>query len=203
MILLYLKVWAHKFFDRTQKKDYAWEEGHPLPAMVKRKTVARYGKDYHCNVLIETGTYLGEMIEYQAKNFEKIFSIEIADALYKFSSKRLKRYKNIIIKKGDSSVVLGEIIRQLSETDKVLFWLDGHYSGGVTGRGEKNCPIYEELSAIFQRKHPCVILIDDARCFNGTGGYPTLEDLKSYIIREEPNSEIEVIGDIIKVILSH
>lgn len=133
-VKLYLRLWRNKMKDcmiRQQCKD----DNSPMPAMLKRKLVAYYGKKFMCNTLIETGTYLGEMVEYQAKNFEKIYSVEVSEALYDFSSRRLRRKSNINVVKGDSGIVLGSIMKQLLHEDRVLFWLDGHYSGGVTGTG--------------------------------------------------------------------
>ena len=201
-LILYLKVWAHRIVERITSKEYK-EQGKPAPAVLKRKTVAAYAKKYGCNVLIETGTYLGEMVEYQARNFKDIFSIEIADLFYDFSSKRLRKYENISIIKGDSSTTLGKVSKDISQDDRVLFWLDGHYSGGYTGKGEKECPIYEELVNIFKtRADKDVILIDDARCFNGEGDYPTVSELSIFIRQERQNASIEIKDDIIRVILA-
>lgn len=199
--VLYLKVLLHRIVDPVQANKYV--ENRPAPAMMKRRVAAEYAQKYHCNVFIETGTYLGEMVEYQAKNFEKVYSIEIAEALYRFSSKRLKKRKNVIIEKGDSGVVLGELVKRISSGDRILFWLDGHYSGGETGRGKTDCPIYEELSAILlERGDRDIILIDDARCFNGTGGYPRVEDLRSFITDKAASAHIEIKQDIIRVVLN-
>ena len=57
---------------------------------------------------------------------------------------------------------------------RILFWLDGHYSGEGTGGCDEVCPIIAELRLIAQskRKDHC-ILIDDARLFIGEDGYPT------------------------------
>lgn len=199
--ILYLKVWAHRIVERITSNEYKGQ-GKPAPAVLKRKTVAAYAKKYGCNVLIETGTYLGEMVEYQARNFKEIFSIEIADLFYEFSSKRLRKYNNIFIIKGDSSIALGKVCKNISRDDRVIFWLDGHYSGGHTGKGEKECPIYEELTNIFKtRTDKDVILIDDARCFNGEGDYPTVSELSMFIRQERQNASIKIKNDIIRVIL--
>jgi len=89
------------------------------------------------------------------------------------------------------------VVNQL--TTPALFWLDGHYSGGLTAQGDSDTPISAELTAILTS--PCkthVILIDDARCFDGNNGYPYLEDLLK-TVREKSNYCIEVSTDIIRL----
>ena len=114
----------------------------------------------------------------------------------------MKKYENIRVEKGDSSIALKRVVRQLSANDKVLFWLDGHYSGGNTGCGERECPIFDELAAILsERDNKDIILIDDARCFDGTGDYPTLEEVRSFITDKAEGSEMEVNEDIIRIVL--
>jgi hypothetical protein len=83
-----------------------------------------------------------------------------------------------------------------------LFWLDGHYSGGVTGIGSLETPIIKELQTIFNhplsKKH--VILIDDARLFNGTRDYPKIEELQVFVKTQKENLEFYVENDIIVVL---
>ena len=50
------------------------------------------------------------------------------------------------------------------------------------------------------REH--VILIDDANWFNGSGGYPTLDELRQRVTREYPGREMEVKDNIIRIFKS-
>ncbi len=71
----------------------------------------------------------------------------------------------------------------------VLFWLDCHYSGGITAKGDTNCPIYKELEAIFQLKNvDYILMIDDARYFGNPNDpdYPSIEDLEKYVNEKSP-----------------
>ena len=43
------------------------------------------------------------------------------------------------ILQGDSTDVLPEVVEKMDEP--TLFWLDGHYSGGITASGEQETPI--------------------------------------------------------------
>ena len=180
-----------------------WEnDGYPIPPpyIVKSDTIKKYANDYKIKVFVETGTYLGDMVDAVKKIFDLIYSIELSNDLFLKSSYRFKHYKHINIIEGDSSK---ELIKISSQIDKpAIYWLDGHYSGGITAKADKICPIYEELEAIFNSKvSGNIILIDDARLFNGQDDYPKIDALINYIKKNRQNAEIEIKYDIIRVIL--
>ncbi len=185
---------------RRKKELENWQKNgcsNPPPHFVKQLIVSEYQNKYRYSTLIETGTYMGDMVEAQKNNFKKIISIELGDDLYKNAKIRFKDEKNIIIVKGDSGKVLPSILTDLN--DPAIFWLDGHYSAGITAKGDKECPIFEELDAIFQsKKLNHILLIDDARCFNGEGDYPTIEQLSEYVKGKNQNYQVEVKNDIIR-----
>jgi hypothetical protein len=200
-----VKKWRGYVKKRNIKKQQnklltAWKkDGCPVPPphLVKQKTVEEFRKKYKYNILIETGTYLGEMVEAQKMKFNKIISIELSESLFVKANAKFKSENNIIIVQGDSGKVLPDVLRNI--TEPVIFWLDGHYSAGITVKGDKDCPIFEELEAIFcyaNLNH--VLLIDDARCFNGQGDYPTIQELKNYIQAQNGNYQMEVKNDIIR-----
>ncbi|MFN3404609.1 MAG: hypothetical protein ACK40G_10975 [Cytophagaceae bacterium] len=168
----------------------------PPPHIVKQKTIQRFHELFPYDLFIETGTFLGDMVDMQKKRFKKIISIELQHELFVNAKNRFKKYPGITILEGDSGKVLNKIMPEIN--DPAIFWLDGHYSGFETARGDKDCPIYEELAAIFSGKELShVILIDDARCFTGEGDYPKVEALASYIKSKDEQYHIEVIHDII------
>jgi hypothetical protein len=179
---------------RNEKKEAErWKKLH----RVKQLAIRFYQTKNNINILVETGTYLGDMVWAQLNNFRKIYSVELDKELWENAVIRFKEYNNVSILQGDSGKVLNEVVAELNEA--AIFWLDGHYSGGVTAKGDKECPIYEELDAIFHSKLNHLLLIDDARCFNGTGDYPSIEDLSNYILANRPQSQIEVKDDIIRI----
>jgi hypothetical protein len=170
----------------------------PAPHYVKQDILDQYGKKHSCTTFVESGTYLGDMIEAQRNDFKKLYSIELDHSLHMKAVARFKPFKHITILKGDSGDVLFDLLPAL--TEKSLFWLDGHYSGGITATADLECPIYKELDAIFNNNsHRHVILIDDARCFNGTHDYPTMQEMHSYLASKDSTYSLTVDADIIRI----
>lgn len=197
------------FFKKKRTIDHKeelaqWQEtGRPSPPphIVKQMAIDDYRKKYNCRILIETGTYLGEMVEAQLKSFSKIISIELSEQFYKKAKQKFKFNPHIELLHGDSGKKLSEIVPLL--TEPVLFWLDGHYSGGKTAKAEKNCPVPEELTIILKSNFPHIILIDDARLFNGTQDYPDIFQIKEIIRSNHRHYSLEIKDDIIRLTPLH
>jgi hypothetical protein len=206
--LLPVKYYAKLSFlrDRMFRKQIIrqWEKsGKPIPPprVVKQDIIKKYQESSGYSTLIETGTYLGDMIEAQRKNFKELYSIELSKTLWEKAVRRFSNFNNIKILQGDSSKILKSLIKELDVP--VIFWLDAHYSAGLTAKGNKDCPVYEEIDAIFSRKElDHIILLDDAREFIGFNDYPTIEELKNYIKTKDERYELIIEDDIIRVIKS-
>lgn len=182
---------------RLQKLKSEWKKGQPADHLVKQDIIAHYQAKFNTPIMVETGTYLGDMVEAQKHRFSKVYSIELSNELFKKATDRFRNDKNITILEGDSGKVLHNLIGKIDKP--ALFWLDGHYSAGFTAKGEKECPIYEELDAILKDKESKhVLLIDDARLFVGKNDYPTIEELKSYIQSRIPSYKMELDFDVIR-----
>ncbi len=168
------------------------------PPHIKRKILMAYLHKYALDHFIETGTHLGDTLAYIAINKDtQCTSSELGDLYYQKAKERFKSYRNVELLNGDSGALIPMVVDKL--TNSALFWLDGHYSGGVTAQGETDTPVSAELRAIFSS--PCkthVILIDDARCFDGSNGYPHLDDLLK-TVRIESNYHAEISADIIRL----
>jgi hypothetical protein len=184
------------YFERLRKKSIKHQQDRHR---VKQLAIQYYQKKYNINILVETGTYLGDMVWAQKNYFKKIFSIELGVELWENAVKRFKDYSSITILKGDSGKILNEVIPLLDEI--AIFWLDGHYSAGITAKGDKECPIFEELEAIFKSNFSHILLIDDAMYFNGTADYPTMKELERFVLVNRPESIIKVKDDIIRVVI--
>jgi len=188
MEILKDKLYNSNFFRKFRRKSLGrraikelqpWAmNGFPLPPphIVKQLYLHSLAKKHKLTTFIDTGTYLGDMIFALEPYFKDIFSIEIDEILYSKAKQRFKNSKNITLHHGDSGLVLQKVIAGIQEPS--LIWLDGHYSGPGTGIGDMSTPIINELNAISEIAHSdSLILIDDIHCFNGTDGYPNLDEL--------------------------
>ena len=195
IVLFPLKNWLKRreIMNSWRKNGYSV----PVPSIVKQRVIVNYQKKYNCSTFIETGTYLGDTVEALKTKFKKVISIELGMDLYINAKERFLNDKNIEIFQGDSGKVLPQIVLGLK--DPAIFWLDGHYSAGITAKGDKICPILEELDAIFDNsKLNHILLIDDARDFVGEGDYPTIERLTDYIKSKNERYKVQVKHDIIR-----
>lgn len=170
----------------------------PPPHEYKQHTVQKYAKAKSLNTLIETGTFKGNMVEALLYRFKKIISIELDQELYKEAKEKFRNKSHVVILNGDSSLILPKVLKDLEE--RALFWLDGHYSEGETAKGELETPIMSELKSIFGhgvKDH--VVLIDDARLFNGTHDYPTIDFLEGYVNKVDKSLKFYIKNDIIRI----
>ncbi len=175
----------------------SWEKNNypvPAPHAIKQLSILYHALVYKINVLVETGTYLGDMVWAQKDYFQKIYSIELSEELFQKAKRRFRNKGNVELIQGDSSEKISEILSKIMSP--VLFWLDGHYSGGITAKGAKVCPIYGELEHVFKSSYSHVILIDDARLFTGNDDYPTLNELSGFV-SDNSTYKMKVENDII------
>lgn len=170
----------------------------PPPHIVKQKILRDYAAKYNLKVLIETGTYFGDMVEAMRGVFHRIYSIEISMKLYLKARKRFRKAPNVELIHGDSATELGRIVQIVNEP--ALFWLDGHYSGGVTGIGSMHTPILEELKHILScQNEGHVIIIDDARCFGRDENYPSIKEIKEFVHSNKPELVFVIQNDSIRI----
>lgn len=159
--LFYLKIYLDylKFLIFDRKNPLS-----PSAGAFKIVFIRKIAKKTKIPIFIETGTYLGSTVNGVKDLFEEIYSIELDTKLATRAKELFREIKKINILEGDSANVLPQLLKGINRP--VLFWLDAHYSGGITAKGEVECPILDELKAIFNWWIPgSIILIDDARLF--------------------------------------
>lgn len=180
---------------KLQRKYKRWEnEGRvlPMPHIGKYKAIMAYASRFCQPLFVETGTYKADMVYSALKNFEKIYSVELDKGLHERALRNFKNYRHVNLLQGDSAKVLPEIIKQIDKP--CIFWLDAHCSG-------TDNPILKEIMCILS--HPLsqehIILIDDARSFNGLLGYPRLGEVKQLVCGPNEDWHFEVKDDIIRL----
>lgn len=148
-------------------------------------------KDYP--VFIETGTYMGGTIIPLEIHFNELHTIEIKEEIFvKVKDKNNKSKINFHL--GDSSKILNKLCPKIK--NNAIFFLDGHWSSGKTGRGDKDCPLYEELQCIMKHfTHNSIVIIDDCRLFgkgpNKGGRKENWEDINTEKILNIVNSRMD------------
>ena len=171
----------------------------------KRSEIDKYREQHKLKVLVETGTFLGDTVDYFKDKFERVYSIELSEDLASRAQNRFKNDLTVQIIKGDSGVILKDLVKKINQP--ILFWLDGHYSSEFfvgeefikTAKGKINTPILDELRIILRNNLKHIILIDDARLFIGKYDYPTIAELQDLIKCLNPNYLLSTRNDIIYI----
>ncbi len=176
--------------------------GEPVrsPHLVKQRAVREHAERYGLRILVEAGTYYGEMVAAMKDRFDEIYSVEYDHALAARAQKKFSGSAHIHIVEGDSQKAIPDIVSSLKQP--ALFWLDAGYYGWAGLHGEKD-RLTTELEAILSDKRfPHVILMDDARGLIGQNGAPTVEQLKQRLDAKFPGHGMDVKHDILRIIPS-
>jgi hypothetical protein len=182
---------------REQLRDIRRRLRPQAPAHAAKQDVVRdYARRFGANILIETGTFRGDMVHAMLADFAVIHTIELSPALAHAARARFSGDAHVSVHEGDSSAVLPGLLAKINEP--CLFWLDGHSSGGETALGSIQSPILAELATILRHavgNH--VILVDDAREFAHGKGYPSLQRVQRLI--QPRYAHFTVTDDIIRI----
>src|ERR1035438_2850030 len=142
---------------------------------------------------IETGTYQGETVNNMIPYFDEIYSIELNEPFFNNVKKIFASNDKIKLHLGDSSKVLPDVIKSIN--GNAIFFLDGHWSGGSTSKGEKDVPLLEELDTIINDfKYKSIIIIDDYRLF-GTKQNEDWTDITINNIKDKVNDKLLKLTD--------
>jgi hypothetical protein len=185
----------------AQYPDYWWWiiRGQPErpPHLFKQKTVREYARRFGLRTLVETGTYYGEMVHALLDCFARIYTVELDATLVSLARRRFLSYPHVQVLEGDSQEVIPRLLEQIKEPG--LFWLDAGYYGW-DGRVGRSGRLTSELRAVLAHAVPGhVILMDDAHGLSGTGGAPTLAELKSEIERDFPGWKVDAAYNIVRI----
>jgi hypothetical protein len=178
--LLFRMPVLKEFFGSSTLRNVAIKEwaargySSPSPHFVKQSVVLRNGIP-GAN-WVETGTYLGDTTALLAMHSPRVITIEPDPALHANAEIRFKNYPNIELIQGISEEIFPKLIPGLE--GEFCFWLDGHYSAGVTHKGPNDTPIRYELAEISKNLanfRQLVVMVDDIRCFD-----PRIQEYSTY-----------------------
>jgi hypothetical protein len=168
------------------------------PALFKRAVIKKLARKFSPSIFVETGTYLGDTVAAVKNLFFEIHSIELGENLAEEARKRFLRYPHIHIHQGDSAQILPSLLGKTLKPS--LFWLDAHYSEGVTVGDDEHLPLISEIKTILGHwVSGSVILIDDARLMGCQKGYPSFEEIEVIVKGSGLNLEVKQDLDIIRI----
>lgn len=162
----------------------------PLSASLSQGSLLPYRNEY----FVETGAHYGAgLLVALQSGFRYLRSVETDPDYLQAAQELLKRYRNVKIWHGNSSVLLWEMIQDIEKP--ITFFLDAHRFPPLDD-GQKNCPLLDELEQI--KRHPIkthTILIDDMSCCSQLAfDYLTKEELIAKLLEINPNYQISYIA---------
>ncbi len=197
-------------FERSNAPIFNENASHVIPFLIqkdfsngalKSEFLLHLKTIFGIDIFVETGTNFGNTAARAAEIFETVHTVELFPEYYHLALEKFKNKKNVHVHFGNSGDVFPSMLPLCKQ--RTLFYLDGHWDGGDrSGKGDKNTPILEELSAIQAWGRPdAVILIDDIcdfqkslyedriqnSCFES---YPDLKELIDAILTISPQYQI-------------
>ncbi|MFT5422420.1 MAG: hypothetical protein ACI89L_000177 [Phycisphaerales bacterium] len=157
----------------------------------KLRQIRALAKKTSASSFIEAGTFRGYTTAACAPHFDRVATIEIEPKLHAAAQVSLSKHKNIECVLGDVLDTLPQLMAR-PEMDRVLIFLDGHYSHGETGMGTVEEPACEaiELLAPFADKIAALV-VDDFRMF-GSPDWPKRSELLAAIETHLPDLDFTI-----------
>src|SRR5919197_4861798 len=109
---------------------------------IDRRLLARLTELLPLKVFVETGTYEGDSLQAATDFFDELHTIELSDELFARAAERFEGSPQVQVHHGSSPDVLGELSGRLRRRS-VLYWLDAHWCGEDSARGEVECPLLD------------------------------------------------------------
>ncbi|MBV8206525.1 MAG: hypothetical protein JO041_07020 [Acidobacteria bacterium] len=167
------------------------------PHLLKQRLVRSAAQAHHLRVLVEAGTYFGEMVSALKTHFEQIYTIEFDPRFAELAARRFRRFPGIHVLQGSSDCLIPQVLAQLNQP--ALFWLDAGYCAW-NGSFADSSRLLTELNAILaDSRFRHVVLIDDVVPFSGLDGTPDAGELMNYIQQQFPGRAPRVMCGILIV----
>ncbi|HYJ00530.1 MAG TPA: hypothetical protein VEX36_12745 [Thermoleophilaceae bacterium] len=159
----------------------------------------RLRQDLRLDRAVETGTYLGITARRLAEVFPAVVTIELSEQLHATAAAALRDVPQVKALQGHSVDRLPEVA---DPKRPALYFLDGHWSAGVTVGANDECPLLRELSAIGPGNPSDCLIVDDARLFaapppppHDPAAWPTLLEVFDAIRSDRPDHHITILED--------
>lgn len=178
----------------------AYDRGRvgPLHEDAKRRQLLRLYEDRGHRVFLESGTYRGDTTAVFVPRAERVVTVEVEPALHAAAAGRFARYSHVEVLLGDALDVLPPAIDP--DGPPPLVFLDGHFSGGVTGRGALEEPAVAILERLAERApRGTTIVVDDLRLFGEHPDFPGLDELVTAARDTFPDAVVGVALDALVV----
>jgi hypothetical protein len=163
------------------------------------KLVRELREDLDLERGIETGTFRGGGARLLGSLFPEVASIELSPALHEAAAAAVADMPHVRLLQGDSREWLPRLVDPSKPT---LYFLDGHWSGGVTAGEESECPVMDELRAIAGGHPDDCIVIDDARHLaapppppHDPSHWPDLVEVLDLVRAIRPDHHVTVLHD--------
>jgi hypothetical protein len=164
--------------------------------------ILELGSQFKVKNFVETGTFLGATAYWASQQFDRVITIEFSQQLYDDAIVKYKNTQNIEFLFGHSKTKLNELVNKLDGAS--IFWLDAHWSGGLTYGENDECPLIEEIDIINSSQVDHFILIDDARLFTAppqsphkVEHWPNISEVIDALRSKFPDKYIVIIDDVI------
>lgn len=168
--------------------------GNPVNfhSMMKYLVIRSLAKRVGANCLIETGTFQGVTASRCARSFDTVLTVELDPQLAERAKKFLAKHPNVTVYAGDAASQLPAMLTHPA-VEKAIVFLDAHFSGGNTARGDVADPAIAEL-AILSRHADRVggVIIDDFRSFGIEDGFPSKAELLAAAEKHFPHAEFAI-----------
>jgi hypothetical protein len=110
----------------------------------------------------ETGSFMGNTAAWAAERFAQVVTVDRSLEYFGLAKARFAHLPHVHALFGDSRHHLRQLAHSLPPT---MFWLDAHWSGGLTAGEDDECPLLGEIAVVAPDLDRHCVLIDDARLF--------------------------------------
>ncbi len=144
-----------------------------LHSLTKYRVINALARRGGGTCLIEIGTFLGITAARCTRAFDTVLTVDLDAQLAALAAKGRAKFRNVTVYQGDAVTLLPQMLAHPG-ADKAVVFLDAHYCGGNTARGELPEPALDELDILARHRDRIVgIVIDDFRCVGVEEGFPT------------------------------